>query len=209
MNIESTLSILRKERLLTDYAHHSAQFRRLTMYLLAEFSKAGVIPRLSAGELQLYTALAPFHDIGKRAVPPEIRNKHGRLTREEFEIMKTHTTQGCELLEQIPPLRQSEAFPLACDVCRHHHERWDGSGYPDHLAGRDIAPWVQVVGLADAFDALLQPRVYKPAFPLGQAFEMIVSGACGAFNPDLLACFSRNIDFIYYMAYVRTRKQQS
>lgn len=201
MNIESTLSILRKERLLTDYAHHSAQFRRLTMYLLAEFSTAGVIPRLSAGELQLYTALAPFHDIGKRAVPPEIRNKHGRLTREEFEIMKTHTTQGCELLEQIPPLRQSEAFPLACDVCRHHHERWDGSGYPDRLAGHDIAPWVQVVGLADAFDALLHPRVYKPAFPPEQAVQMIMNGACGVFDPAMLACFTQSISSIFQTVY--------
>lgn len=179
MSIESTISTLHNERLLTDYALHSPQFRRLTMCMLTMFSCGGVIPALSAGEAQLYAMLAPFHDIGKRAIPSEIRNKHGRLTREEFKIMKSHTTRSCELLEQIPPLRQSEAFPLVCDVCRHHHEQWDGSGYPDHLSGQDIAPWVQVVGMADAFDALLHPRVYKPAFPLGQAVEMIVNGACG------------------------------
>ena len=102
MDISSTLSILRKERLLTDYAPHSSQFRKLTMYLLTAFSTACVIPELSAGEAQIYASLAPLHDIGKKAIPPEILNKPGRLTRKEFELMKTHTTQGCVLLGRIP-----------------------------------------------------------------------------------------------------------
>ncbi len=191
MNIESTLAALRRERLLTD--GHSARFRRLTGSLLNVFSRCGVIPALSAQEVRLYSALALLHDIGKQAVPPEILNKPGRLTRAEFEVMKSHTTRSCELLERITPLRQSEAFPLACDVCRHHHERWDGSGYPDRLAGPEITPWVQAVGLADAFDALLRSSVYKPAYPLGQAVGMIRGGACGAFDPAMLVCFSQNI----------------
>ena len=116
--------------------------------------------------------------------------------------MKTHTTQGCDLLERIPELRKCEAFPLACDVCRHHHERWDGGGYPDRLAGDSIAPGVQVVGLADAFDALIHPRVYKPAYPKEQARDMIVSGACGIFNPLLLACFAQHIGAISRAVYV-------
>ena len=144
---------------------------------------------------------AALHDIGKIAVPPEILNKPGRLTPEEFEVMKSHTTQGCELLENIPELRECEAFPLICDVCRHHHERWDGSGYPDRLAGDSITPWVQVVGLADAFDALIHPRVYKPAYPQDQASDMIVSGACGIFDPLLLACFARHIGMIAQAVY--------
>lgn len=194
MNIESTLAALRRERLLTD--GHSARFRRLTGSLLNVFSRCGVIPALSAQEVRLYSALALLHDIGKQAVPPEILNKPGRLTRAEFEVMKSHTTRSCELLERITPLRQSEAFPLACDVCRHHHERWDGSGYPDRLAGPEITPWVQAVGLADAFDALLRSSVYKPAYPLGQAVGMIRGGACGAFDPAMLVCFSQNIGAI-------------
>lgn len=194
MNIESTLAALRRERLLTD--GHSARFRRLTGSLLNVFSRCGVIPALSAQEVRLYSALALLHDIGKQAVPPEILNKPGRLTRAEFEVMKSHTTRSCELLERITPLRQSEAFPLACDVCRHHHERWDGSGYPDRLAGLEITPWVQAVGLADAFDALLRSSVYKPAYPLGQAVGMIRGGACGAFDPAMLVCFSQNIGAI-------------
>ena len=179
-----------------DHAPHSVRFEHLTERLLSVFSAAAVIPPLTAEEIQLYAALALLHDVGKRAIPQEILNKPGQLTQEEFSIMKSHTTQGCALLERIPELRECEAFPLICDVCRHHHERWDGSGYPDRLAGDSITPWVQVVGLADAFDALVHPRVYKPAFTQQQAEEMIVSGACGIFNPLLLACFARHIGAI-------------
>ena len=115
--------------------------------------------------------------------------------------MKSHTTQGCDLLERIPELRECEAFTAICDVCRHHHERWDGSGYPDRLAGDSITPWVQVVGMADAFDALVHPRVYKPAFTQEQARDMIVSGACGIFDPLLLACFAQYIGAICQTVY--------
>lgn len=195
------MSLLRREGLLLDQAPHSVQFRDLIACLLGVFSAAGAIPALPAQTVRLYSALAPLHDVGKRAVPPEILHKPGRLTREEFEVMKLHTTQGCELLERIPAIKSDETFPLICDVCRHHHERWDGSGYPDRLAGTGITPWVQVVGLADAFDALLHPRVYKPAFPLGQAIDMIVGGACGAFDPVMLVCFQQNIGHICQVVY--------
>ena len=149
----------------------------------------------------LYSTLALLHDVGKRAIPLEILNKPGPLSKEEFAIMKSHTTQGCDLLERIPELRECEAFPAICDVCRHHHERWDGSGYPDRLAGEEITPWVQVVGLADAFDALVHSRVYKSAFTQEQASSMIVAGACGAFDPLLLACFARHIGTICQAVY--------
>ena len=201
MNIESTLAILRRERLLLDHIPHSAQFHDLTACLLRVFSAACVIPALSPQEIQMYASLALLHDVGKQAVPEAILNKPGQLTQEEFEIMKSHTIRGCGVLEQVPGLCRCEAFPLICDVCRHHHERWDGSGYPDRLAGYDITPWVQVVGLADAFDALVHPRVYKPAFPLSQAAGMIEHGACGTFAPDMLVCFARNIDPICRAVY--------
>lgn len=202
MNMEETFTVLRREQLLIDHAPHSMQFQDLTDSLLRVFSAAAVIPPLTVAEIRLYATLALLHDIGKRAIPPEILNKPGSLTKEEFEVMKTHTTQGCDLLERVPELRECEAFPLICDVCRHHHERWDGSGYPDRLAGRDIAHWVQVVGLADAFDALIHPRIYKPAYPPGQAVDMIVNGACGAFDPAMLACFTQVIGRIHNIMYV-------
>jgi len=201
MNIEQAFTVLRREQLLIDHAPHSAQFQRLTECLLRAFSAASAIPALSEDEIELYSALALLHDIGKRTIPPEILNKPGPLTKAEFEVMKSHTTRGCSLLERVPELRECEAFSAICDVCRHHHERWDGSGYPDRLAGEDITPWVQAVGLADAFDALIHPRVYKPAYPPEQASDMIVAGACGAFAPLLLACFTRHIGAISQAVY--------
>ena len=142
MNIEPAFTVLRREQLLIDHAPHSVQFERLTGQLLRACSAAAVIPPLTTEDIRLYAALALLHDIGKRAVPPKILNKPGPLTEEEFAVMKSHTTQGCELLERIPELRECEAFPAICDVCRHHHERWDGSGCPDRLAGKKITPWV-------------------------------------------------------------------
>ncbi len=104
--------------------------------MLIVFSAAGVIPALARLEAQRYAALAALHDIGKKNIPAAILNKPGTLTAEEFNIVKTHTIQGCKLLEAIPALRQCDDFSSACDVCLHHHERWDGRGYPDGLAGR-------------------------------------------------------------------------
>ena len=195
------LTVLRREQLLIDHASHSVQFQDLTDSLLRVCSAAAVIPPLTLAEIQLYATFALLHDVGKRAIPPEILNKPGSLTREEFEVMKSHTTQGCDLLERVPELRECEAFPAICDVCRHHHERWDGSGYPDRLAGENITPWVHVVGLADAFDALVHPQVYKSAFTQQQARDMIVTGACGVFDPLLLACFARHIGTICTAVY--------
>ena len=201
MNMEQTFTVLRQEQLLIDHAPHSVQFQDLTDSLLRVCSAAAVIPALSALEIRLYSTLALLHDVGKRAIPLEILNKPGPLSKEEFAIMKSHTTQGCDLLERILELRECEAFPAICDVCRRHHERWDGSGYPDRLAGNSITPWVQVVGLADAFDALVHSRVYKSAFTQEQASSMIVAGACGAFDPLLLACFARHIGTICQAVY--------
>ena len=150
MNMEQTFTVLRREQLLIYHAPHSVQFQDLTDSLLRVCSAAAVIPALSALEIRLYSTLALLHDVGKRAIPLEILNKPGPLSKEEFAIMKSHTTQGCDLLERIPELRECEAFPAICDVCRHHHERWDGAGYPARLAGEEITPLVQVVGLAPA-----------------------------------------------------------
>ena len=201
IDMESTITVLHREELLLEHAPHSVQFQSLTEKLLSVFATTAVIPPLTALEIRFYSTLALLHDIGKQAIPPEILNKPGSLTAEEFEVVKTHTTQGCRILEEHPALRRCEAFSAICDVCRHHHERWDGGGYPDGLTGVYIAPWVQVVGLADAFDALVHPRVYKQAYSVEQARRMIASGACGAFDPQMLAAFSRDISSIACMVY--------
>ena len=194
MNIEQTFTVLRREQLLIDHAPHSLQFQGLTGSLLRVCSAAAVIPPLTLAEIRLYATLALLHDVGKRAIPPEILNKPGSLTKEEYEVMKTHTTQGCDLLERVPELRECEAFPAICDVCRHHHERWDGKGYPDGLAGDEISIWAQVVAVADVYDALTSERVYKAAYSREKAVDMIYNGECGTFNPKLLEVFRGALD---------------
>ena len=130
-----------------------------------------------------------MHDVGKIAIPDAILNKPGKLTPEEFEIMKTHTVQGAELLHKIPQLRENEVYQYACDIARHHHERWDGRGYPDGLKGDEISIWAQIVSLADVYDALRCKRVYKDAFARETVLDMIRSDQCGTFQPRLLDCF--------------------
>ena len=130
-----------------------------------------------------------MHDVGKIAVSDAILNKPGRLTAEEFKIMQMHTVHGAELLEQIPQMRNHEAYIYAHDIALHHHERWDGNGYPDKLKGNEISIWSQVVSLADVYDALISKRVYKDAFSYEKALQMIQNGECGIFNPTLLKVF--------------------
>ena len=144
---------------------------------------------MPADSIEQIALASIMHDVGKIAIPDAILNKPGRLTPEEFEIMKTHTTAGARLLERIPQLRENGAYYYARDIALHHHEKWDGSGYPDGLKGGEITPWAQVVSLADVYDALSCKRVYKDALPRDKVLEMIRTGQCGVFNPDLLQCF--------------------
>ena len=144
---------------------------------------------LSGEDIDDIALAAIMHDVGKIAIPDAILCKPGRLTPEEFEIMKTHTVQGAELLARIPQMRGTGAYRYAIDIARHHHERWDGRGYPDGLAGDQISIWAQVVSLADVYDALTNKRVYKAAFTREESLRMIRDGECGTFNPELLACF--------------------
>lgn len=130
-----------------------------------------------------------MHDVGKISVPDAILNKPGRLTSTEFEIMKTHTSLGGELLEHIPQMRELPFFSQAHDIARYHHERWDGRGYPEGLKGDEIPLWAQIVSIADVYDALVSPRCYKKAFTFEQALRMIVNGECGIFNPHILEAF--------------------
>ncbi len=130
-----------------------------------------------------------MHDIGKIAISDVILNKPGKLTREEFEIMKQHTVKGGELMEQLAAVQSHPSYLYAVDIARHHHERWDGGGYPDGLRGDEISVWSQVTSIADVYDALVSPRVYKRAFTADEAVNMIKNGECGAFNPKLIKCF--------------------
>lgn len=152
-------------------------------------SKTPMGEGFSQEEIQDIALASILHDVGKIAVSDSILNKPGRLTPEEFEIMKTHTIQGADLLDHIPQLREHNSYRYAYDIARHHHERWDGKGYPDGLVGDEISVWAQVVSLADVYDALSCKRVYKDAFPRERVLSMIRNGECGAFNPKLLSSF--------------------
>ena len=167
---------------------HVRRIHDITKYML-EHTELG--NGLSPEDIDAIALAAIMHDVGKIAIPDAILNKPGRLTAEEFEIMKTHTVQGARLLERIPQMRELGAYRYACDIARHHHERWDGRGYPDGLKGDEISVWAQIVSLADVYDALVSKRVYKDAFAREEALRMIRDGECGTFNPDLLACFFR------------------
>lgn len=161
----------------------------LTRELMTEVSNRYPEYHLSPEEIDKIVESAVLHDVGKISIPDSILNKPGRLTDEEFEIMKQHTVKGCELLSSVPAIMDQGMYSYGYDICRHHHERWDGKGYPDGLKGDEISIWAQVVAVADVYDALTSPRVYKAAFTHDTAMEMIFGGKCGTFNPKVLEAF--------------------
>ena len=144
---------------------------------------------LSEIEINNIALASIMHDVGKICIPDAVLLKPGRLTAEEYEVMKSHTTRGVEILLSVPQLEGSGIYEYALDIAGHHHERWDGKGYPDHLVGEQITPWSQVVALADVYDALSCKRVYNPPIPRQQVIEMISTGQCGLFNPHLVESF--------------------
>lgn len=143
---------------------------------------------LSPSDISLIINASALHDIGKISIPDEILNKPGRLTKEEFEIMKTHSMVGASMLDDLPYYTDEPLVKKAYEICRWHHERYDGRGYPDGLVGDEIPISAQVVALADVYDALTSERVYKKAFSHETAMNMILNGECGIFNPILIQC---------------------
>lgn len=144
--------------------------------------------KLTPTDLSLIATASALHDIGKIGIPDGIINKPGKLTDEEFAVMKTHTTIGAQMLGSLDFIKDEKLIRYSLEICRHHHERYDGRGYPDRLAGEDIPISAQVVSVADVYDALTSERVYKKAFSPEKALEMIINGECGKFNPILLEC---------------------
>ena len=152
---------------------------------------------LSEEDIENISLASIMHDVGKITIPDAVLTKPGKLTPEEYEIMKQHTVNGVKILEAVPQLKDTDIYNYAHDITRHHHERWDGRGYPDKLVGEEISPWSQVVALADVYDALSCRRVYKPPIPRPQVLEMIRTGQCGLFNPHLIESFLKVEDQLY------------
>ena len=147
---------------------------------------------LSNFSIKVMVLASALHDVGKIAIPDSILLKKGRLTSDEFEIMKTHTTRGCSMLDSIKDAWAANYARVSYRICRHHHERYDGKGYPDGLMGDEIPIEAQIVSVADVYDALIHERVYKEAYSKEQAYKMIINGECGVFSPKILDCFVKS-----------------
>jgi putative two-component system response regulator len=167
---------------------HVIHLNVISRLLLEQLIKKKNKYHLSWQEIGLIATASALHDIGKINIDEKILNKPGKLTKEEFEIMKTHTTIGAAMIGKIDLYHSERLVQLAYEICRWHHERWDGKGYPDGLKGDEIPISAQVVSVADVYDALVSERIYKKAYPHEVAIQMILNGECGNFNPLLLEC---------------------
>lgn len=169
-----------------DHVRRIKYFTRILLkYLMKYFPKYNITP----SQMDQIARASALHDIGKIGIPDAILLKPGKLTPEEFEIMKTHTTIGCGILESFKSSYSDEFYQYCYEICRYHHERWDGKGYPDHLVGDQIPISAQIVSIADVYEALVSDRVYKTAYSNATAYEMILNGECGQFSPDVIECF--------------------
>ncbi len=167
---------------------HVVHIRTLTEMLMEQLVKKTDKYNITNSEKMLIPTASALHDIGKIGIDDKILNKPGRLTPEEFEIMKTHAVIGAQMIESLEQYQNEPLIQIAHQICRWHHERWDGRGYPDGLKGDEIPISAQIVSIADVYDALVSERVYKKALPHEVALKMILDGECGQFNPILLDC---------------------
>lgn len=185
---------------------HVIHINLITQLLLEQLVKKTGKYQLSWEDRLLIATASALHDIGKIGIDEKILNKPGKLTKEEFEIMKTHTLIGAQMLDNLDMYRNEKLLKLAHEICRWHHERYDGKGYPDGLVGEEIPISAQVASLADVYDALVSERVYKKAFSHEKALEMIQNGECGTFNPLLLQCMTEAQDKLKTMMEVAEKE---
>ena len=172
----------------SESSEHILHIKTATEMMLRKLVKVTDAYPLTEADIALITTASSLHDIGKVGIPEEILNKPGRLTDEEFKIMKTHSEIGASLIRDMRFPKDKPLVHTAWEICRWHHERWDGKGYPDGLKGEEIPISAQVVSIVDVYDALTSERCYKKAFDHDTAMNMILDGQCGQFNPILLKC---------------------
>jgi len=185
--IDALISVIESRSL--ESAQHILRIRSFTQLLLEKVSHNCPEYGLNEEMIRTISSASSLHDIGKIAIPDEVLNKPTALSAEEYEIMKNHTTAGCDILRRLSGLGNEEYLRYAYNICRYHHERWDGGGYPEGLKGENIPICAQVVAIADVYDALTTERVYKAAYSCSDAANMILRGDCGVFSPKLLECF--------------------
>ena len=174
---------------------HISHVKSLTYMLLKALERRDPSYRLTPENEYIISTASALHDIGKIAIDDEILNKPGKLTSDEYDAMKEHAMQGYTILGNVPDIKNEELIRIAKEICRWHHERYDGGGYPDGLRGEEIPISAQIVSIADVYDALTSERCYKKAFDHETAMKMILDGECGTFNPKLLRCL-QDIEYI-------------
>lgn len=168
---------------------HIRRMKYLTRILLKYLRRYFPDYGLTEEQCDTIAKASTLHDLGKIGIPDHILLKPDRLTEQEFEVIKTHPLIGCEVLERMKDGCSGEFYKYSYEICRSHHERWDGNGYPDHLKGAEIPISAQVVSIVDVYDALVSKRCYKDAYRNTVAYDMIFKGECGVFAPDILECF--------------------
>ena len=169
---------------------HVRHIRMITELLLHRLLEISSRYSITAEQQDLIPLASALHDIGKIGIDEKILNKPGKLTPEEFEVIKTHSMLGAQILYDLDNFSEQPLLQTAYEIARWHHERWDGRGYPDGLKGDEIPISAQLVSLADVYDALTSERCYKKAFSHEKAMQMILNDECGAFNPLLLQCLT-------------------
>lgn len=186
---------------------HVLRIRIITELLLEAMTKKCQWCQLNPSEIAEISNASALHDVGKIVIPEEILNKPQRLTDEEFQIVKTHAAKGADMINNVHVNQTASMIRYTHDICRWHHERWDGKGYPDGLKGNEIPISAQAVSMADVYDALVSKRCYKPAYTPQEAVEMIKAGLCGTFNPELVACFLEIADTMEEQIKLRSKKE--
>ena len=187
----------------SESGQHVLHIRTLTDLLLHQLVQKTDRYQLDESDISLISTASALHDIGKIMIPEEILNKPGRLTEEEYATIKTHATEGARILKGLAIGQDEPLVKVAHAICRWHHERWDGGGYPDRLKGDEIPIAAQVVALADVYDALTSERCYKQSYSHEKAVDMILHGECGSFNPLLMECLKESSELL------RTELQRS
>ena len=175
---------------------HVRHIHVMTEILLQHLQKKNTRYSLNQEDIVRIATASALHDIGKISIPDAILNKPGKLTDEEYAIMKTHSMAGADMLEAITEYKDTPFLKTAYEICRWHHERYDGRGYPDGLKGEEIPVSAQIVSVADVYDALTSERCYKKAFSHEKAITMILNGECGQFSPLLLECLQESSEEI-------------
>lgn len=169
-----------------DSQGHIGRIQKITEILARGVSRNAREYSLTEEQIKKMKKASALHDIGKIAIPDRILFKPGKLTADEYEIIKTHTTRGSELVKKMKGIQDQEFYQYCYDIVRSHHEKYDGSGYPDGLKGEQIPLAAQIVSVADMYDVLVSERVYKQAFEPEKAMQMIIDGECGVINMKIL-----------------------